>query len=835
MKRIFTLLLLSMMVAVISALPQTKLPVLQPSSAITELPVPSSQQETVVHFLSQGINKRLARPSQAKALPAKLLPWKQHAVKSAQRATADTIYLNGNGFLVGPEYEAETSEWYIALEAQGYTFRLCWFGPANTYCGSFSFDDISWDYTWGWFQSADLFYEIYPADINMTISERKVGNYLSQIVLDAVIEAEETIYVLHAEHDMYIPKSTIESVIDNAQLSVGNGNFVIDGNNSNLDLLLTVNSSTVDGVYTKEHFDSNATKVVYNGVEQQILQANLMVAGGYLDNNALGYLAEFSFYNQDTILHTISVAAPLPPVKDTIKVSCVNLEVDESAAAYNMIMISGSSNLYDILAIYEATYAEAGVYDVSVMISDMITWETVQSISAKLTLTEDADGWHANIEAYGNDYNWYSIDMSYVVPEPIDTVDITFETTAIGTYLPYDNNMLQLIHYGDDYEASLTVYGKRLGDTFTMDNVLLDYSGIYNKEIGRSVIFADVNGTLNQYGDTTVISASVIGFDAVQYNLHLWYVAPIPIDTVEIEMPIEFINSMDYGYYTLGAYTPDSVWYVSLSPITSEVAGSFANDGLFGMLGAEGGQYDFYGGETYIYEEATLNRYSVEKGTLTVEMTPDGKITAEAKVICSNAIYYHIKMTSEYNTHLDFDEPDMDVDRLYTTEDSVFIENQVEKNGYIYLSITAGDKSDMAAFFFYTEEVDEDIIIPVGVYPINYTEEYGTVQANPGVQGNGALPSFYAKTWEDGSLEVPLWLLVSGTVEITKDDDGNPHMEVNAFNSYGVPVHIVYDGTPTTLKNVTTKDVVIKKQLRDNQLLIIRNNEVYNVMGAQVD
>ena len=78
-------------------------------------------------------------------------------------------------------------------------------------------------------------------------------------------------------------------------------------------------------------------------------------------------------------------------------------------------------------------------------------------------------------------------------------------------------------------------------------------------------------------------------------------------------------------------------------------------------------------------------------------------------------------------------------------------------------------------------------------------------------------------------------VLVSGTVEITKDDDGNPHMEVNAFNSYGVPVHIVYDGTPTTLKNVTTKDVVIKKQLRDNQLLIIRNNEVYNVMGAQVD
>ncbi len=118
MKRISTLLLLSMMVAVISALPQTKLPVLQPSSAITELSVPSNQQEKVVQFLSQGINKRLARPEQAVDLPTKSLPWKgKYAAKSAQRAAADTIYLNGNGFLVGPEYEAETSEWYIALEA----------------------------------------------------------------------------------------------------------------------------------------------------------------------------------------------------------------------------------------------------------------------------------------------------------------------------------------------------------------------------------------------------------------------------------------------------------------------------------------------------------------------------------------------------------------------------------------------------------------------------------------------------------------------------------------------------------------------------------------------
>ena len=818
------------MATIMLALPQTTLPMLEQGA---------KSSAKAIEMITRDVTKRVTRPEQHTMTADKSITAK-YSIQSKQKAVKETINLDGGVFLVEPEYEAETGEWYIAVESNGYTFRLCWYAPEEDFTGTFTFDDISWDWTWGWYQSADLFYEIFPSDINMTISQLKVSNYLTQIVLDATIyDPNDNVYVLHIVHEMLSPKETVQTVLTNTQLTIGEGYYVLDGNDNKLDLQLTVNSSIIDGLYNKDYFDLNTTKITYNGVEQQILQATLMVMGGTLPNGSLGYFADLSFYNQDTVLHQVSMQASLPAVKDTIEITCTNLQVDESLADYGLIMVSGSNDFYDVFAMYEGEYAEAGVYNVSVSITDKITWlEPTEAITATLNLTEETDGWHANIEAYGKDYNWYSIDMSYVVPEPIDTVDITFETTAIGTYLPYESNMLQLLHYGDDYEASITVYGKRLGDSFTMDNVLLDYSGIYNKKVGRSVIFADVNGTLNQYGDTTVISASVIGFDAVQYNLHLWYVAPTPIDTVEIEMPIEFINSMDYGYYTLGAYTPDSVWYISLSPMTSEVAGTFANDGLFGKMGAKGGQYDFYGGETYIYEEATLNRYSVEKGTLIVEMTSDGKITAEAKVICSNAIYYHIKMTSEYNTHLDFDSPDMDVDRLYTTEDNVFIENQVEENGYIYLSLTAADASDMAAFFFYTEEVDEDIIIPVGVYPINYTEEYGTVQANPGVQGNGVLPSFYAKIWEDGSLEVPLWLLVDGTVEVSKDEDGNPHLEVNAVNSYDMSVHIVYDGTPihSAVENVQSQlpKNDCQKRIVNGQLMLIRNGKVYNIVGTQV-
>jgi hypothetical protein len=202
--------------------------------------------------------------------------------------------------------------------------------------------------------------------------------------------------------------------------------------------------------------------------------------------------------------------------------------------------------------------------------------------------------------------------------------------------------------------------------------------------------------------------------------------------------------------------------------------------------------------------------------------------------VAKNAIHYHITITSEYNTHLDYDEPEIEIDRAYTTDDEVFIENQIDPNGYIYLAITAADQSDMCAFFFYAEEADEDIIIPTGVYPINYSEEYGTVQANPGVQGNGVLPSFYAQIFEDGSLVVPIWLLVDGTVEVTKDEDGNPHLEVNAFNSYGVPVHITYDGSFTSaVENITTEKGATKR-IENGQLLINRNGELFNVLGTRV-
>ena len=825
MKKILTLFCSLVAAAMLFAAPQIKLAPMSPA-ADTKL------HPQVLHALTQDLSKRPAPATET-------IQRAPNRLATTTMVPPAPICLNGEGFLVGPEYDPATKEWYVALEAEGYTFRLCWFGEADTYCGTYVFEDISWEYTWGWFQSADMFYEIYFQDITMTVSEEQIGDCLKQITIYAtLIDTNDNEYQLHAVHKAFSPKKTIYNVLNNAQVEMLGNQYLLRGSNKDMEIQLPVNSNIIEGAYTHRDFDMGGVKITYKGEEQQILDADLLVICDYLPTGGVGYDVEFSFYNQDTVLHVINAMATLPTPNDTIQISCTNLSIDESfAAAYGVILVTGSNELYDVIAVYEGTEAAEGVYpNAAVTIADKMTWIEAPVITATLTLKENDGDWTANIEAYGSDYNWYSIDMSYVIPEPTDTVKISFPNAAMATFNKADYNMLQLLNYGQGYDASVTVYGIGLGEEFGMENVLLDYTEIYDSNYGRTVQIASILGELNQYGDTTVITASVIGFNAIQYDVELWYTAPTPVDTVEIEMPVEFVNNLDYGYYTLKSYTPDETLFISVAPIASVVEGTFVNDGKFGKFGAADGRYDFNAGETFIYSEADWQNYPIEKGTLVVDLAPDGTLTAEAELIARNAVCYRIKMTSEYNTHLDFDEPDMDVDRTYTIEDQVFIENQIDPNGYIYLSITAADMSDMCAFFFFVEEADDDIVIPVGTYPINLTEEYGTVQANPGVQGNGVFPSFYAQMLEDGSLIVPLWLLVGGTVDVTKDEEGNAHLEVNAVNSYGVPVHIVYDGSPinTAVENTQSPMTRSQKLLRNGHLIIKNAGVEYNAQGAKV-
>jgi hypothetical protein len=131
--------------------------------------------------------------------------------------------------------------------------------------------------------------------------------------------------------------------------------------------------------------------------------------------------------------------------------------------------------------------------------------------------------------------------------------------------------------------------------------------------------------------------------------------------------------------------------------------------------------------------------------------------------------------------------------------------------------------------WFYVEQIDNEIIIPEGVYPIDYSDDYGSVLAADGSLGR----TFYAT--HDGEYFTSFYFLVDGTVTISKKN-GKLSFEVQALNSYDVPVHIIYESSATSaVENITTEQTNSQKKMINGQMMIIRNGKKYNVLGSSIE
>lgn len=86
-----------------------------------------------------------------------------------------------------------------------------------------------------------------------------------------------------------------------------------------------------------------------------------------------------------------------------------------------------------------------------------------------------------------------------------------------------------------------------------------------------------------------------------------------------------------------------------------------------------------------------------------------------------------------------------------------------------------------------------------------------------------------------GWLVEPFYFFQTGTVVVTKDAEGKLAFEINALNSCGISVHIVYGNALSGLENIQVSGIVeAQKMIVDGQLVIVRNGKAYNALGAIV-
>ena len=763
------------------------------------------------------------------------------AVPTAKQPTCagETIMLHADGFATGMKYDDYFEDWSCSVIAEGYTFRFDWYAPANKGYGTFTTPKFEMYFSYGTKPDGTRF--DYDA-ITMTIQQQVVSQKLTQTLLNATIQGSDgNTYILSMVENILTADETITHTLQDAHITTTSSSLVLQGRTEQLDVLLTVNTDWPIGTFESGHIDLANSSVSYAGVAQELQQPKLVVATKQVEGQMM-WDAMLTFCNQDTVFHEVNVLTAMAAPADTVTINCKNLEVDDEwSATFGTVYLFGSDAYYDISVVYYGNKMQAGTYsDIMLYITDKATKQTVRTLYQSLRVEKDTRiGWVAKVEALGVDNQWYSVEMSYQLPVAKDTVSIRFEQSAVASFWS-ESNDLQLENENDAYEVAVDIKGVKPGERFGMDKVDMYYTSIRAKGAGYPIDIADVAGELWQNGDTTMISAEVLGFDSVMYDIAIWHTVPAVVDTVRLDMQVRFDNALEMGYYTLTGFAADSAYMVNLTPFTTQVAGEYMNDGLFGRLGADGGQYDFYFAQTYIVsvrdwaaEDYTL--HTIEKGSLSVQMAEDGVITALAKMIASDGVYYEISMTSKYRDTM-WDQPKEPVNRTYGPADDMTLENNAKDYGFIDFYVIAEDGSDLFELYFYTHSTDPDIVIPEGTYPINYTGKEGTVRATSGAEDGYVYPSFYAQI--DGEYLNNVYFFDSGSVEVSKNSAGKLHIEVNAVDIYDNTVRIVYDASNTGsgVEHVQNASSVAhgQKILRKGQLLIQRNDKTYNVHGMQI-
>ena len=533
-----------------------------------------------------------------------------------------------------------------------------------------------------------------------------------------------------------------------------------------------------------------------------------------------------------------AMAASQPAPVDTIDVVCHDLTLNtDFISLFGMAYIFANNEDYNLTGAIFADSIPPGTYTNCVMdLKHIATQKMIPATSVTITLAVDANR-NCVITGHmiGEDNICYNLHLSWTPPTATDTVHIAFDKSSSVAYYPDLAHDFMLTNKDENYDISLDIVGVPMGESFTERNLNIAYCMIANRQTHDTISIAAAEGQVWQSGDTTYLSANVLGFDAVVYDIDLWYAVPEVTETQEISIyNATFYNELAKdGYFALvGTNDDKSIEFaISLLGNTEEdVPGTYVNDGLFG--GFTGKNYDFIhfiGGSysTYIAkwneERKDYDILSIEKGHATVTLDEDQEVTLVGAFVAENGVEYRITMTSRVDKpRIQDDAMSGAVERLFVDENQLMIEQ--EEADKVKLEIMTD--GDLMALWFYVEYIDDEIVIPEGEYTIDDSDDYWSV-----IKGDGSLgKSFYST--HDGEYFTSLYFLVDGTVVVSKKN-GKLHLEMHALNSYDVPVHVVYDPSATT--GVTDTPLPIpnaQKVFRHGQLLINRDGKEYNAQGA---
>lgn len=857
MKKIFSLILVASLS--LFAFAQT---------ALTSKPQALKTLMAKEHLSNTLQSKRQPARTQAKHVAEQPATWNvtsYTAAKAPAKLTGlDTTEVHFSSFYDDPIYY-DAGDWYITLDNERYKFIFDIYSDnANSPAGTYTEKDLDIWFSWCMFPEANGKTHYYKT-CELTIQEEKVSDNLIKYTLDAVMlvtrgleegAPEYGYFKVHAEHKVIKAQSKLDVALYNCSITPEEDRFRIAGKDSVMEVDLTFFTETgVEGYYTHKLMDDENSKIVHNGKEKSVMDLDGVIYGAENIYGGLTYIFMCEAFTNDTCFYNIAMEAPVQP-KDTIEITSTSTIINDAfGMSQQTILVDASTPEYVINAAYNATSvitpAEYPTGTSFVYLTDLKTEEVIESIICNLKITGSRnDGYQVEIRMLGTDYKYYIMHLSYGVPEVKETKVLDFPNISKTMFYidPLGSKELQMANYNEEYSVSFDIFyiDQVMGGEFDLANIVEEQTFLIHHVVEDGYVvdvpvkFAEFGGEIWQKNDTTFLTATVLGFDSIQYEISMFHTIPTPIKTVtytfdglENEEAVLFTNAISSGIFILDGMSDDGdlMAKVNVERIeNNSVEGTFYNDGKFDHT-------DFYATDTWVKVWNSTTRayeeYSVQKGTMTVTVE-NGILTAVASLLCDNAVQYDLTFITTFaRERIIFDTEEGEMDYTFPTNAEVYLTDFIDGYGIIQLLIA--DAYYAVDFYFNADAMDPTIGVPAGVYPINPSFDSGTVLACKGVLPDGPAQSYFCGLDADGYLDpMQLYCLVDGTVTV-ENVGGKLKVDVDAINSYEVPVKIHYaPADATAVENVNKDNTQVAKRLINGQLLIIRNGETYNATGALV-
>ena len=246
-----------------------------------------------------------------------------------------------------------------------------------------------------------------------------------------------------------------------------------------------------------------------------------------------------------------------------------------------------------------------------------------------------------------------------------------------------------------------------------------------------------------------------------------------------------------------------------------------------GVTYTERDLHDSFESVGYYYYAPDIHYTSLEFKKTVAE---DESYTIVATVVDEDGNTWHLSGSQvappdPTQAHLEYDTQSEDFDHTFTSFRPAMSNIA---SGSVVLQVTDTENMLGAYIHFWTIEGAESLT--PGVYPIESSKYPGTVNASEGVTSQGVTPSIAYTLAESNGELLPnrLWMLVTGTVTVREDGS----IEVNALNSYGRTVHLLFsNASEEDVENVRAGENKVLKVLQNGQVVIIQGNRKFSILG----